>query len=291
MRTFFAIALPLIVLLFAGSLFAFYFSPSPSRPYFLRHSTSIKKSGTTNGTVYESILSHLESTNSAVSLSGVFFHGDRNYKRVALTFDADMTSGMVDMLHSGSVVSYYDDKLIAVLRRNKVPATLFLSGLWVEQYPNVTKELASDPLFEIGSHSFAHQAYSYPCYYLEELVADRKIEDIGSSQMIIEKYTGQKVKLFRFPGGCFSQTDLQLVSMAGMKTVAWDTVADDGFNPDENIIAGKVLSRAKNGSIIVMHMNGFPNEPVDYLAVEKIVNVLREKGIELVKVSELLNFN
>lgn len=220
--------------------------------------------------------------------NGMVFHGDRSKKMIALTFDADMTSGMADMLRNGYMQSLYDERLIDVLRESQTPATLFVTGMWAEMYPSETQELANDPLFELGSHSYAHMAYTNDCFGLETISPDEKIQDIGTSQFLIQKYTGKKTKLFRFPGGCYSFEDIILLRTAGMTPVQWDVVANDGFNPNPDEILSNIVSRVKNGSIIVMHMNGFPNEPVDYIVVPEVIKILRERGFEFVTVSRLL---
>src|SRR5271168_1400712 len=48
-------------------------------------------------------------------------------KVVALTFDADMTPGMLSALKSKRIASWYNEKVIAALREQQVPATLFLN--------------------------------------------------------------------------------------------------------------------------------------------------------------------
>lgn len=222
---------------------------------------------------------------------GVIFHGNRTEKRIALTFDADMTYGMQEMLANGTVGSFYDERLIDNLRVTNTPATLFLTGLWVQSYPTVAKELASDPLFEIGSHSYAHSAYTRSCYYLQSLMPEDKIADLGASQMAITQLTGKPTKLFRFPGGCFAPQDLSLIREAGAVAIQWDVVADDGFNPNEDNIVNNVVTHVKNGSIIVMHMNGYPNEPVDADAILRIISTLKEKGYSFVTVGQLLHFD
>src|SRR5512147_3317277 len=73
-------------------------------------------------------------------------HGSRDSRKIALTFDACPT-GRPDE---------YDEKVIEVLLREKVPATLFLSGRWVEKNPEKAKFLASKPQFEIAAHSYYH---------------------------------------------------------------------------------------------------------------------------------------
>lgn len=288
MRSSFFFTLSIVVILLCGLGVGYFSSPPPSLPFFMRPLSLNAKSSLLPGAMYQVILRQLDFVSGKGELFGVYFHGNRSHKRVALTFDADLTLGMQQMLERGTVKSFYDDKLIAILRNTQTPATLFLTGLWVEQYPDITKELASDALFEIGSHSYTHRAYASPCYALENLPDDRKIEDIGVSQLLIEKYTGKKTTLFRFPGGCFGPGDLALLKLAGAKAIAWDVVADDGFSSNENSIVDRVVSRVKNGSIIVMHMNGFPNEPVDYLAVPRIIEELKKNGFEFVKTSDLL---
>ncbi len=220
---------------------------------------------------------------------GMVFHGDRNKRMIALTFDADMTEGMVQSLKGGHVQSYYDSKMIETLRALKTPATLFIAGMWTEVYPQEAKDLANDPLFEIASHSYAHKAFTNDCFGLPSLEDTEKIQDLGTSQFLLQHYTGVKTKLFRFPGGCYKIEDLDLLKKAGMTAIQWDVVANDGFNPNSEAIINNVVSNTRNGSIIVMHMNGFPNEPVDYIAVPQIINILREKGFEFVTVSTLLN--
>lgn len=275
----------LILLFVVFNFSVFFLSPQmPSLPFFM-----------TNLNTYQTHQKkvdwkkELTNYNRFVSQkNGIIFHGDRDKKIVALTFDADMTEGMAQMLKSGQVQSYYDRRLIEQLRAFKTPATLFLAGKWIEMYPNETKDLASDPLFEIGSHSYAHKAYTSSCYGLLPLDDTEKIQDIGTSQYLVKQYTGTMPKLFRFPGGCYSQKDILLIQQAGMTTVQWDTVANDGFNSNSDAIVSNVVNSAKNGSIIVMHMNGFPNEPVDYIAVPQIIKILKAQGFEFVTTSELL---
>jgi peptidoglycan/xylan/chitin deacetylase (PgdA/CDA1 family) len=95
-----------------------------------------------------------------------FGHAITSKKVVALTFDADMTPKMISDLKTGKVASWYNQNVIATLRQEHVPATLFLAGLWIRTYPAVTQELSSDSLFELGNHSYSHGSFRSPCYGL-----------------------------------------------------------------------------------------------------------------------------
>src|SRR5882672_6919070 len=86
----------------------------------------------------------------------IIWHGPRNKKEVALTFDADMTPVMVDWLHSGKVETYNDPQSITYLIEHNIKATFFLTGLWIESYPDVTRELAENSLFELENHTYSH---------------------------------------------------------------------------------------------------------------------------------------
>src|SRR4030042_5268251 len=70
-------------------------------------------------------------------------------KLIALTFDAC----------GGPRSNGYDAKLIEYLKSEKIPATLFISGKWIDANPEIFAELAKEPFFEIENHGLNHR----PC--------------------------------------------------------------------------------------------------------------------------------
>lgn len=221
--------------------------------------------------------------------SDIIFHGSRNSKEVALTFDADMTPWMKEQLLSGSVQSYYNQQLINYLDQTQTKATLFLTGMWIELYPDVAKQLASDSLFELGNHSYSHPSFSGECYGLSQISFDEKQQEIEKTQQLLFDLTHQTNTLFRFPGGCYSQDDIVLLQEDGIQAVGWDVVGNDGFNSNTQAIVANVLNNIQNGSIIVMHMNGYPNDPKTSEAVPEIIQTLKQQGYTFVTVGELLS--
>lgn len=73
-------------------------------------------------------------------------HGPRVGNKVALTFDADLTDGMLRNLQTGRVTSYANVRIIDLLEREQVPATFFLTGKGVEQYPDLTQRIPTTPV-------------------------------------------------------------------------------------------------------------------------------------------------
>jgi len=225
----------------------------------------------------------------SITSDQIVWHGPRNKKEVALTFDADMTPVMVDWLHDGQVATYNDPRITDYLMQNRIKATFFLTGLWIESYPDVTKELAENPLFELENHSYSHPSMAGYCFDQPQIPQSQYPSEIEKVQQLLQQIAHVTPKYFRFPGGCYDQSDLALVKKEGLVTVHWDDVANDGFNNNEDEIIHNVLSEAHNGSIIVMHIGGAPNVPQTANALPDIISSLRKQGYTFVTVSELLN--
>lgn len=222
-------------------------------------------------------------------IPGVISHGPRTDKRIALTFDADMNPYMKRLHDSGTVPSWYNTGLIQELIRTNTKATLFLSGMWIEMYPEVTKELANNSLFELSNHSYSHPSFDGHCYGLSQLPDSQDEAEIERTQKLLRDVAGVDNSYFRFPGGCYGKTDLEIVAKLGMQAVHWDVVGDDGFTTDTQHIIQNVLNRTQNGSIIVLHMHGGSNAPKTAEAVSTVISELTRRGYTFVKVSELLD--
>jgi len=218
----------------------------------------------------------------------VIFHGPRDKKKIALTFDAEMTDGMKQALISGKVKSSYDGRIVDILNKTQTKATLFLTGQWIELYPDVTRELAKNPLFEFGSHSYNDSSFHGFCYGLKQIPNSLNIEQIGSAEKLLREYIGIDNRLFRFPGGCYSKEDVATVKQANDTVVHWDVKGSDGFNNNTSQIIHNVVDNVQNGSIIILHMNGAPTAPKTADALPEIISTLKTKGFEFVKVNELL---
>lgn len=220
--------------------------------------------------------------------STVIFHGPRDKNKIALTFDAEMTDGMKAAVVTGKVKSSYDKRIIDILNQTQTKATIFLTGQWIELYPNETKELAKNPLFEFGSHSYNDSSYHGYCYGLKQIPNTLQIEEIGSAEKLLREYVGIDNRLFRFPGGCYSEADVKLVNQANDTVVHWDVKGSDGFNNNKDQVVKNVVDNVQNGSIIILHMNGAPTSPKTAEALPEIISKLKAKGFEFVKVNELL---
>jgi peptidoglycan/xylan/chitin deacetylase (PgdA/CDA1 family) len=197
-------------------------------------------------------------------------HGPRNTHQIALTFDA-CSAGTPDE---------YDEKVIEILLREKVPATLFLSGRWIEKNVEKTTFLASQPQFEIANHSFYHP-------HMTEKPDERLKRELVRTQAIVERLTGKRPRYFRPPYGEVDERVAKLAAEAGLVTIQYDLASGD---PDPNLSAKNivrvVLRDAQGGSIIVFHMNRKGVHTAEVLP--EVIQGLRQKGFTFVTVGELL---
>jgi len=219
---------------------------------------------------------------------GIITHGTRGQHRIALTFDADMTPGMEQLLKSGRVKSYDNTGIYALLNQTQTKATFFLSGLWIETYPQETWHLAQNPLFELENHSYSHPGFAQPCFGLSRILDKDKRDQILKSKSLLKQVAGVENHYFRFPGGCANPGDVTLAEQAGLKVVRWDVIGGDGGQSNPKVIERNVLSQVRDGSIIVLHSQGGPKVPATVDALQVILPALKARGFEFVKLSELL---
>ncbi len=217
-----------------------------------------------------------------------FDHAATTEKIVALTFDADMTPGMLRELRSKRVASWYNEKVIATLRQEQVPATLFLTGLWIEAYRDATRELSADPLFELGNHSYSHGAFHSPCYGLFPTAESNQTAEVQKTDDLLKKYTASYQKYFRFPGLCSDAQSVKKVEDQGYTIIGGDVDGADAFEKNPKWIASAVAAHVHPGSIVVLHLHGGPNAPQTAAALPDIIRKLRSDGYTFVKVSDLL---
>jgi len=189
---------------------------------------------------------------------------------VAITFDACATR-----THRAG----FDRRVFDVVKREQVPITIFVSGLWVESHPDVMAELAVDPLVEFGDHSYEHP-------HMSHLPVARIVQEIDQTEAALAKY-GKRSVAFRPPFGEWSHRLVYDVQDLRLPTVTWDVVSGD---PSARTTADRmirnVLDNARPGSIIVFHINGRGWKTGD--ALPTILQGLRERGLRFVHVSQLM---
>lgn len=185
-------------------------------------------------------------------------------KQVALTFDAAW--GNEDT-----------ETLINELKEYKAKATFFCVAQWVERYPESVKQLY-DAGHSVQNHSSTHPKMS-------GIGESEQIKEITKCNQMIKDITGVKPTLFRAPYGDYNNELIGTVESQKMFTIQWDVDSLDWQETSTaESIADRVISKAKNGSIILMH-NDAKFTPK---ALPVILKALSQKGYEFVFVEDLI---
>jgi peptidoglycan/xylan/chitin deacetylase (PgdA/CDA1 family) len=202
----------------------------------------------------------------------VVSHGPRNRKRLALTFDACSTRDQ----------SQYDKAVTDVLTATHTPATIFLGGLWSKEEAAHVKELAQNPLIELGNHSYTHP-------HMAAIKDDARIaRELATTQAEVHALTGVIPRFFRPPYGEYNDRLVRDAAALGLTTIEYDLASGDPdvVHATKDRLTEWVLRKAQPGSIIVMHINHLRFHTAE--ALPGIIAGLRKRGYELVTVGDLL---
>lgn len=189
---------------------------------------------------------------------------DTKEKKLCLTFD----------------VNWGDDKtkeILDILDKYDAKATFYIIGVWCDDFPEEVKEISKRG-HEIGNHSNKHADYT-------KLTKNQIIEDVEKANAKILGLTGELPKTFRFPSGSYNDEAVQAIEELGLKSIQWDVDSVDWKANGADIEYNRVISKAKEGSIILFHNDG-KYTPEN---LEKILGKYKAMGYEFVTISQLVH--
>lgn len=169
-------------------------------------------------------------------------------------------------------------EILSILEKYNVKVTFFMTGGWVEKYPEDVKNIAKAG-HDLGNHSENHKQMS-------QLSESQCEDEIISVNKKLKELTGKEVTLFRPPYGDYNNTVVETVNCLGCHCVQWDVDSLDWKNYGVDSMISTVLNHKAlgNGSIILMHNGAKYTKD----ALPSIIEGLQKKGFELVPISELI---
>ena len=199
-------------------------------------------------------------------------HGSRRSRCVALTFDDGpdpaVTPAILDAL------AQFDAR-----------ATFFCIGHKLQAQPQLAERINLEH-HELGNHSWAHSRW-------QNFFGVRdQFRDIDHGADAIAAFTGSLTQpLYRPPMGLKSPPLARAARRLRLRIVAWSLHSHDTRTNDPQRIAKRVLEKIRPGDIVLLHDgHDLPgrHRPACAQALPKILQGLREKGLQCVTVSELL---
>lgn len=169
-------------------------------------------------------------------------------------------------------------KILNILKKNGVHVTFFMTGGWIEKYPNDVKAIAKGG-HELGNHSENHKQMS-------KLSAEECKEEIMKPHDKVKELTGTEMRVFRPPYGDYNDTLIETLENCNYHAIQWDVDSLDWKDYGADAILDTVLNHKHlgNGSIILCH-NG---AKYTAQALDRLIKGLKEKGFEFVKMSDLI---
>lgn len=178
-------------------------------------------------------------------------------------------------------ISHGDEQLLPILeelRRQEVLATFFVSGEWAERHPDQLEKIAED------HHEIGMLGYQYESYTEQETEEIRA--DMNKAKETFTKLGYEDTYLLRAPNGHLNEEVITIAENQGLKVIHWSVNPDDWKNPGTEKITDHILSNSSNGDIILLHASDSVKQTDK--ALKAAIPQLKEKGMELVTVSELI---
>jgi len=183
----------------------------------------------------------------------------------------------------------YDKELIDWLRSQKIQATLFVGGLWIDAHPDLMKELAQDTLFEIENHGLRHRLCSingqsmYGIRGTENV--GQAVDEIELNARKIEQITHRKPVFYRSATATTDEACGEIAKALGERIIGYDVLSGDAIaGTAAEVIRNNIVGKARQGAIVIMHMNH--PEWNGFEALKEAIPRLREMGYTFVKLQD-----
>ena len=184
---------------------------------------------------------------------------------VALTFDDGPWPGSTE-------------RIVAILKKHKVKATFFVVGNMAQKRPEIVKKVEKAGM-EVENHSWSHPTA------FADLPAKRIRQEIKDCRDYL-KDLGVTSRLFRPPGGSYSDRVVRIARKLGARLVLWALDPRDwADDATANQITRSILDNVRPGSIVLLH-DGGGDQSATVKALPRIIRGIKEMGLGFTTVAE-----
>lgn len=194
--------------------------------------------------------------------------------RVALTLDA--------------CGGHTDNRILSALVENKIPATIFVTGIWLKRNADSVEILRAHPdLFELENHGGRHiPAVDTPrkIYGISSAGSpEAVVAEVESGAAALAGTGGPAPKWFRGATAEYSPSAIAMIRKLGFKIAGFSINGDGGSLLGAKETARRIAA-AKNGDVIIAHINQ-PTHAAGEGVVQGLL-ALKERGVTFVRLDD-----
>ena len=175
-------------------------------------------------------------------------------------------------------------RLLEVLARHEVKATFFFIGRYVEQRPDIAREVVKAG-HVVGNHTFTHPLLIFK--------AESGIKtELNACHRALNDAVGEHPNLFRPPFGGRRPAVLRIARSLGFEPVMWNVTGYDWNAPSAEHIERKVTRQVRGGDVILLHDGGHKAFGADrshtVTATDRIIARYKSEGYEFATIPEMM---
>ena len=175
-------------------------------------------------------------------------------------------------------------RLLEVLAKHDVRATFFLIGRYVQQRPDIAREVAKAG-HAIGNHTFSHPLLIFK-------PASEIRAQMETCERVLNDAVGEHSKLFRPPFGGRRPAVFRIARQLGLEPVMWNVTGYDWNAPPAAVIEGKVSRQIRGGNVILLHDGGHKQMGADraqtVIATDNLITRYQSQGYGFATICQML---
>ena len=175
-------------------------------------------------------------------------------------------------------------RLLEVLARHGIHATFFLIGRYVQQRPDIAREIVQAG-HVVGNHTFTH-----PLLIFKRESEIR--EELSQCRSALQDAVGQHSNLFRPPFGGRRPAVLRVARELGLAPVMWNVTGYDWNAPPAEAIERKVAKQIRGGDVILLHDGGHKQMGADrsntVIATDHLIATYKSDGYDFLTIPQMM---